>query len=391
MLIRTTKFTAALTLLTACSGSGPLDVDGASGPQTAGPTFLRAPEEVPSTKLVSGTCPYAPANAVFQRAICVCNDLSLSGSLETKATLGGAADVGVNGAFSASSTARIGGALIAHDGVQISGDVEVKTDLATAKNVVDSGSLRVTRDLVGGGNVWSSGDLHVGGALKLGGELVTSGASSVGARAAYPAPVMEPCGCEGKTLFDVKARVAAAKAQNDNGKVTGVGDDVVTSGQGQLTLPTGNYYVKSLSTSGSHKLKIDGAVALHVDGDFVVSGAEAIEIAKGASLDLFVAGNLASSGDLALGEGAEAGAFRVYVGGTEVAHSGSQRLHGLLYAPHARVGFSGGVDVVGAVFAKELAVSGSLVVDYRGATPPAANVCTPEPTPAGASGSPALK
>ena len=55
------------------------------------------------------------------------------------------------------------------------------------------------------------------------------------------------------------------------------------------------------------------------------------------------------------------------------------------------IGFSGGVDVVGAVFAKELAVSGSLVVDYRGATPPAANVCTPEPTPAGASGSPALK
>jgi hypothetical protein len=354
-------------------GTAPSGASGASGPVVVG--------GIESDKLTSGTCPFSPAPAILDHAICVCDDLVLGGGLETRATAGGSADVGVNGAFTAATETHIAGALVARAGVGVAGEVTTTGDLATQGDVHGAGRLAVGRDLSSGGDVGLAGELTIGGALRLGGTLMTAGAPITAARAPFQ-PVAEPCGCDGSKFFDVGARVKAAKAQNDNAKL-GLSTDVLSVGESALTLTTGNYYFERLTTVGSYKLRVEGAVAIHVDGDVLAAGEQAFDLAPGATLDLFVNGNMQSAGDLRLGEGASAGSFRLYVAGDQVVHAGAQAFHGMLYAPRATVAFAGGTVVHGAVFAKSLVYAGSLLVDYQSAVAPAPTVCQPEPPASG--------
>src|SRR5262245_32074066 len=65
----------------------------------------------------------SPAPSLVASAICVCNDLSLSGSLRTHARPGGTADVGVGGALDLASGTRIDGSLRAGGEVSSAGSL----------------------------------------------------------------------------------------------------------------------------------------------------------------------------------------------------------------------------------------------------------------------------
>lgn len=380
----------ALTVLAGCSGSGDADIKGADselGGKPAGniPGFINGTGPIaPSNKLTSGTCPYSPAPLLMKRAICSCKDLDLAGTLETRATAGGNADVGVNGRFSAATGTSIAGSLVAHKAIGVAGEMAIRNHTATQGDAAGAGMLHVGGDLLTGGNIGVAGELDVGGTLRLSGHLMVAGMSNIGARGPYQT-VAEPCGCDPSTFFDVATRVAAAKATNDNAKI-GLSTHIMSIGMGGAVLPTGSYYFDEVTSVGLHTITVTGAVALHIDGDLTAVGAQNIKIAPGGSLDLFINGNLQSAGDLALGEGAQAGSFRLYVGGSTVVHAGAQEFHGLLYAPRATVAFAGGTVVHGAVFAQDLAYAGALIVDYRGASTPPPSTCQPESPSGGASG-----
>lgn len=347
-------------------GSTP-NSSGGSGGSVAGP----------SSTTTAGGCPANPAAAVLDNAICVCKDFALAGALETRATLGGNANVGTNGRFSAATgTTKVAGDLVAEKGVQAAGQMSIRDNLGTPAGIEGAGDLRVGNDLTCGGNITMAGSLEVDGALRLGGQLLFAGNPTIASRAAFQ-PVAEPCGCDGSKFFDVGARVDAAKAQNDNAKA-GLDSSVLKVGPSSLSLTTGNYYFTSITTVGSGKIHIDGAVAIHIDGDLTQVGKDTFELGAGATLDLFVKGSMQSAGDLSLGEGAQAGAFRLYVGGRGVLHADDQAFHGLLYAPRATVAFAGNTVVYGAVFADQLVYAGSLVVDYRAPTAPSSTACPPD-------------
>ncbi len=380
---RSLSLFTALALVVGCSGGtspdagkGKAALGGSSG--SSGPTG-GVVGGIESDKLSSGTCPYSPAPAILDHAICVCDDLALAGTLETRATAGGSANVGVNKRFTAATETRIAGALVAREGISVAGEMAIRSDLATQGDVTGAGSLDVGHDLSSGGDIGLAGELQIGGALRLAGTLTTAGPAINATRAPF-LPVAEPCGCDGSKFFDIGVRVAAAKATNDNAKV-GIATEVLTVGQSAVTLPTGNYYFTKITTVGSQKIRVEGAVALHIDGDLVAAGDQLFELAPGATLDLFVKGNMRSAGDLRAGEGGAA--FRLYVGGDQMVHAGDQTFHGMLYAPRATVAFAGGTTVYGAVFAKEILYAGSLVVDYRSAAAPAPTACTPEPPDGG--------
>lgn len=366
----------ALVGTAACSGGSSPEIDRQRDAlANAGPSSIIAPD---ATRLVSGNCPFSPAPVVLSRAVCVCEDLTLAGALETRAPAGSHADVGVNGRFTAATDTQIAGALLARDGVGVSGEVRIAGDLASRGDVIGAGQLAVGRDLASGGSVTLSGSLDVAGAARVAGQLIVAGEQHVASRAAF-APIAEPCGCSGSGLFDIATRVAAAKITNDNAK-HGVPTEITSVGDATLALDTGTYYLTSLTGVGLHHVRVTGAVALHIDGDLTAVGAESFDLAPGASLDLFVSGDLTSAGDLDLGTGASAASFRLYVGGDAMVHAGAQTFHGLLYAPHATVAFAGDTIVHGAVFAKALAYSGRLVVDYAAPAAPAPTTCQSEPS-----------
>jgi hypothetical protein len=101
-----------------------------------------------------------------------------------------------------------------------------------------------------------------------------------------------------------------------------------------------------------------------VDGDLTSVGSAQWRIAPGATLDLFVSGNVESVGDFSAGDEAANGAFRLYVGGTEATAVGTTGFFGSLYAPNATVSYVGDARIVGALFAKNLEGTGSLTIEY---------------------------
>ena len=101
------------------------------------------------------------------------------------------------------------------------------------------------------------------------------------------------------------------------------------------------------------------------------------------TLDLFVAGNVASAGLLSVGNPNAPDALRIYVGGSDkvgIGAAGHTELYGSLYAPSAVVGYVGDAHIVGSIFAKTIVGAGLLTVDY-GAAGAHPNSCTPSDDP----------
>jgi hypothetical protein len=118
-------------------------------------------------------------------------------------------------------------------------------------------------------------------------------------------------------------------------------------------------------------LRIEGAVTLAIDGSLVAVGSDKIELAPGATLDLYVAGSVETAGNVQLGDN-DPSAFRLYVGGGSdgkdhmLVHAGEQTFRGLIYAPSATVAFAGVTVVEGSIFASDLDYAGTLTVGYAG-------------------------
>lgn len=332
------------------------------------------------------TCPTTPAPKLFDNALCVCTDLHLVGSAVSTRQVGAkAASVGVNGLAHLVGDSRVEGDFVAKAGLAGVGDLSTTGDIRTAGGFDTVGTVHAGKDLWVGGDLAKVGELIVDGVLRLAGSDRSVGERKLGGTGAYSA-VAEPCGCDGAGMFDVSKAVADAKSKNDNAKV-GLAQALQSVGDSIVELPTGVYYLDSIDAIGRHRLEITGAVALYVGGDIEFVGEQTFALGgTGASLDLYVAGSVHGTGSLALGDAADAGPVRIYIGGphTVLAQVGEQEYRGLLYAPTANVHWVGETRVRGAIFARSLDGVGDLTIEYDGANlsqPIACNPTTPAPTP----------
>lgn len=321
-----------------------------------------APRSVAAPPPVESHC--SPAPALLRNALCVCDSLEIAGSLETHAPAGRTADVGAEGRVKLASGSTIRGSLWARDEIESAGSLDVGAHLWGGHGVRAAGSLEVGGDLASGGDLRGAGSLSVHGAVRVAGRNAFVGSQAIGGRAAYSAPVASACGCE--KPYDVGGAVAVARTTNDNASSAISAQGIVVNGAQSLTLGSGRFYVKELSSVGALRVMVEGNAQLYIDGDLEMAGSVRFALAPSATLDLFVAGNVRGAGSTDLGEGAKPEAFRLYVGGTSVKLAGSQSFRGLVYAPTAEVDLAGSTEIHGSLFAGSLDHAGSLDVTYAG-------------------------
>jgi hypothetical protein len=326
-----------------------------------------------------GACP--STSALFPNAICVCTDFNQSGHMITHADPGAAANIGVNGRSNAATGSRIDGSWSSGDSFTVSGDITIRDNVYARNDVTGDGTVHVGGAVIAGGKVDVGGDFAVAGGIQ------------------HQVMATDPCGCDPAAMFDVVAAVEAARTANDDA-AHGLSSDAFAAGApATLTLESGRYFFDHVTSIGSTKILAQGNVAVYIDGGLDLVGDQQLALAPGATLDLYVNGDIGQSGVVALG-GNPPSSFRLFVGGARavLASSGDQAWSGLIYAPTAWVTVAGRTNLSGALFAGRLDHSGDFDVWYHAddnqcppdspptptpptPTPPTPNPPTPTPPP----------
>jgi hypothetical protein len=270
----------------------------------------------PPVQIGDGCSDTEPSQQSFRFALCSCDDyvseapLIVEGSTADGASAR-AASVGVNGSLNLGAGANIAGSL------QVRGMI-------------------------------STGD---GPAVSVSGEVLQAANTA--------------CNCEPDNLLDVGALVAAAASANDNA-AQGLEPDVVdgfTSPQ-TLSLSAGKLYLTRIAGSAPLSLQIDGSVQLYADANVELDSTLTITLAAGATLDLFIAGNV-RAGALMLGDANTAGRLRVYAGGPGTINlEDASVIGGSLYAPTAELVTRGPLETFGPLFVRRAAPGEELRVHY---------------------------
>jgi hypothetical protein len=114
--------------------------------------------------------------------------------------------------------------------------------------------------------------------------------------------------------------------------------------------------------SGDYILVVGGRARLYVTGEFLMSGSSRIDIASGASLELYVGG--ATANLTAVNNSGNCASFKYYglPSNTLVSYSANSSFLGTIYAPSAFLTLGGGgndiLDIQGAIVASRIKMNG---------------------------------
>jgi len=291
----------------------------------------------------------------------------------------------VNGKTVLLNNTNVDGSWASGGDVSAVGNVQIKTSLYTPAEFKVTGNVEIGKDANIGGGLSGIGRVVVNGELRTAGEALVLGYQKAEKRGTYQAPSGLPCACEGASVLDVANEVSKAKSKNDN-----AGKAIPTSmreiGFTDVTFTTGRYYFSDVANIGYSRIKVEGAVALYLDGSLEEIGADRILLGEGATLDLYVSGAVKTVGYFNAGEKSLPGAFRLYVGGGDDVNVnvGAQIFHGAIYAPKATIKYVGHTVIEGGLFANTVTGIGNL--ELRGAHPVQATTCGTKSKAAGAAG-----
>jgi choice-of-anchor A domain-containing protein len=145
----------------------------------------------------------------------------------------------------------------------------------------------------------------------------------------------------------------------------------VTTEQYAYVLSGDRYEVSNLRLSGGDRLIVTGKeVTLYIRDGFAMSGQSEFIIAPGASVKIYVGGDVALSGNGILNYSQNAASFELFglPTNTKIAISGNAAFTGVIYAPQADVTMNGGgndgYDVVGAIVANTAKLNGHFRFHY---------------------------
>lgn len=326
-------------------------------------------------------CKPQDAPSIFKNALCLCGDLRDAGALLVKnGVTTDPASLGINGFFRAASHTAVDGSMAAYSGLEAIANIEVAQSLWSSGNVNFTGRIDVGQDLMVGGALFGIGVLDVDGTLGVLGAQTILGGKDVAQNGAYQPLSGPPCACGANAVLDVKAKVAEARTQNDNGAVGLPQNPVTTIGVAKLVLNSGRYYFATKAGLGYTKVVANGAVQIFIDGDYDAIGYDRFEVTEGSSLDVYVAGNIHTVGNMVLGDKHHPSAFRIYIGGSEKVgiQVGNNIFRGSIYAPNASLVWVGNTKVEGSLFAKTIESVGLLTLEFaRPSTGEDGKKCTP--------------
>lgn len=350
-----------------------------------GPSVLVGPD--------TNACTATLGRRLFTHGLCSCTDLQLRGESFVidafDSTRGATLDaqtgaaIGVNGSVLAlARTTRVFGSMTVAgsdfaplDGKEflVGGDAKIASAIKAS-----AGDCQFARDLWLGGPLSASvpvrvaRDVYHNTSAPLPSQLRAAG--DVQARSFVTAP---PCACGAGQTLDIAQLVELSQMQNDN-QLTGLSRDAfagVIAGV-PLELACGRYALSSVSILGNLLVRVTGRTALFVAGDFAISGNLNIELAQGAELDVFVAGNLSFLVGLAsFGVAERPSALRFYVAGAQtISTLGLTTFAAELYAPNATIELAG-VDTYGSFFGKNIVVADGQHVHFDRAIVSAGEDC----------------
>jgi hypothetical protein len=138
------------------------------------------------------------------------------------------------------------------------------------------------------------------------------------------------------------------------------------SGSSSKTITAGTYRATKVKMSGSSKLYISGDVTLYVDDYFKMTGSSEVYLNAGASLTVYVSGDLRLTGSGLINTDHDPTKLIFY--GTSscemVKITGSTDFYGAIHAPEAEIDITGSGDIYGALVGEEVDISGSRGIHY---------------------------
>lgn len=313
-------------------------------------------------------CVNALAASTFTNALCTCADLKLGDYLNTRgfdsnwgpyrptAFDSGGAAVGVDGNYTGRSTGidiRGSFSVAGFGALQVAGDLQVLGDFYAAGSVSVSGSADVWRNAWLGTTFTGLGPFTVGGSLRHTGD-VTAKPLTAASDTREVVSVAKPCACGLFDLVDVLSLVDAARTSNDNTRFA-VDPKAFArlSGNNEWTIGCGQLYLSQIGGTGNLLVHVTGLAALFIDGSINLTGDLSFDVAPGAEIDVFVKGDLALQGTLALASKDRPAAGRIWVWGALPINLQSPWI-GNLYAPRASVRVTGGIETWGSIFSFDL-------------------------------------
>jgi hypothetical protein len=349
---------------------------GSSNPcAPSGPTVA---VEAASSNQSYETCTGNIAANLFVNALCSCDGASFGGYLKTRGfdsaegigssevrSDSGAA-VGINGTYAMwGDSTDVGGslAIAGTEPWQTTGYLKVRGDLRTAANATSIGIAEVGR------NAWFAGDFSGLGALTVGGELHHAGDLNVLSLSASvereeSVSISFPCPCGDAERLPIAAIIDEATRHAVESSIVHLPDDWgASAGQGKVSLACGKYAVSRINVTSNLVLEVTGKSALFVDDSIDIRGDFSVQLATGASLDIFVRKGLAVTGSISLGDVFRPSAGRIYVDGVDDIAL-SERFTGYLYAPRAALHSEGPITVTGSLFVGSYDSRGPTAFNY---------------------------
>ena len=134
-----------------------------------------------------------------------------------------------------------------------------------------------------------------------------------------------------------------------------------------MTISSGDWQANSITCSDSTKpILVTGQARLYVKGDFKTTGQGYLQISPGASLEIYIGGNVAVAGGGVVNKSGLAANNQWYglTSSTDWKVSGGAEWLGTVYAPQASVKFTGNSDSFGAFVANDFTISGGAGFHY---------------------------
>jgi hypothetical protein len=351
---------------------------------------------------VDRSCSGALAARLGRYALCTCNDLVVTGSLNVGLPQGAG---GAPPPPPGTPPTPMFLTPVGTDGnVQISGMTGIKGSLTTGGGGEDSfkrGGI-VWGNLHAGGEVTElsgmslivAADAHVAtgitGPFNINGMLHVPDGATIGPEVRAhglvrePVTVDPPCQCGAGPAFDVAAAVEARKARNGNDDLSfPVSLLAGTSTNQTLDWGCGEYYLPEIRTTdgAALELRIHGRVGIFVAGDVQLANNFIVTLDPEAELDLVVAGSLITTGRV-FGSPQSPARTRLWVRSPTISLQDQVQFSAAVYAPAAVFSAGAGLTFSGTLFAGTLSVTGDVRITYDPTATEAGQACgVPAPEP----------
>jgi hypothetical protein len=306
----------------------------------------------------------------FLFALCSCTTLTANNKLTTDSfdsAMGpmqmDGGSVGVNGAYTASSSIDIGGSLWVDGKIETFNSHEVAQVLQCGGDVTAKSMSHVGEDAFVEGDIDAMNDvMTIDGDLHIPPTMTNATANVLGQTIKEAVDVEVPCDCS--QPYDIAGIVAGFEAANDNDAQGITAAELTDLSQAKvLELPCGVYFFDEISSNNELEIVLTGRTVIAIAGDIINAGTFTIEVGPEAELDLFLAGDATLNNVAAIGDPARPAASRLYVGG-EVKFANTFTLGANLYQPNAVFTANNAAEIWGSLFVGGLQLASPVIIHY---------------------------